>query len=224
VAARARAIDQAPVQFAPVTHHTLARGLASLIAGALLVAMLPAIVLAHAELETSTPADGAAVESPFDGPIVLDFTEALASGSEADLLGPDGAVVATADVDGPGARMTFKFDAPLDPGDYEVRWTGIALDGHVDRGTFGFTVTPSPPPEPTPEPTPTPAASASEAPASSAPATAEPSEAPSPSPSPGSGAATGTGDVLLPIIVALIVVGVGGVYLLTRRNRPTQPG
>jgi copper resistance protein C len=224
-AARARAIDRAPVQFAPVTHPTRARNLASLIAGALLVAMLPAVVLAHAELDTSAPADGSTVESSFDGPIVLDFTEALASGSEADLLGPDGAVVATADVDGPGARMTFEFDAPLDPGDYEVRWTGIALDGHVDRGTFGFTVAPAAPtPEPTPEATPTPEASASAAPATSAPASAEPSEAPSPSSSPDNGTATGTGDVLLPIIVALIVVGVGAVYLLTRRNRPSQPG
>ena len=91
--------------------------------------MLPATVLAHAELDTSTPADGATVESPFDGPIVLDFTEALASGSEADLLGPGGAVVATADVDGPGARMTFEFDTPIDPGVYEVRWTGMRSTG-----------------------------------------------------------------------------------------------
>jgi methionine-rich copper-binding protein CopC len=212
-----------------VTHLIRARIAPALIAGALLVSLIPAIVVAHAELETSTPADGATVDSPFDGPIVLDFTEALADGSEADLRGPGGAIVATADVDRPGARMTFEFNAPLDPGDYEVRWTGIALDGHVDRGTFEFTVapaplTPEPTPGPTPTPEPTPAASATAAPATSTPATAGPSEAPSPSPSPDGGTATGTADVLLPIIVALVVTGAGAVYLLTRRNRPTPAG
>ena len=201
-----------------------ARTTAALIAGALLVTMLPAVVVAHAELETSTPADGATVESPFDGPIVLDFTEALADGSEADLLGPDGAAVVAAAVDGPGAQMTFELDAALDPGVYEVRWTGVALDGHVDRGTFEFRVAPAPPmPEPTPEPTPAPETSASAAPETPPPATPEPSVAPAPSPTVDDGAA-GTADVLLPIIVALLVVGAGAVYLLTRRNRPTLPG
>jgi methionine-rich copper-binding protein CopC len=184
--------------------------------------MLPTAVVAHAELKTSRPADGASVESPFDGPIVLDFTEALGEGSEADLLGPGGATIATAEVDGLGAQMTFELDAALDPGDYEVRWTGVALDGHVDRGTFGFTVTPAPPtPEPTPEPTPTPAASATAAPVTPVPASAAPSVAASPSPSSDAGSA---GDVLVPIIVALLVVGAGAVYLLTRRNRPSLPG
>jgi methionine-rich copper-binding protein CopC len=215
----------ASVQFAPVTHLTRARTARALFAGALLVSMLPAVAVAHAELETSTPADGTTVESPFDGPIVLDFTEALADGSEADLLGPDGAAVATAAVDGPGAQMTFELDAALDPGVYEVRWTGVALDGHVDRGTFEFTVAPAPPtPEPTPEPTPTPEASATAAPATSAPATPEPSTAPTPSPTVDDGSASGTADVLVPIIVVLVVAGAGAVYLLTRRNRPTEPG
>jgi hypothetical protein len=119
--------------------------------------------------------------------------------------------------------MTFELDAALDPGEYEVRWTGVALDGHVDRGTFGFTVAPAPPTQvPTAEPTPTPADSATPATVAPSPVTAEPSEAPSPSPTAGGGAA-GTGDVLLPIVVALIVVGAGAAYFLTRRNRPTLP-
>jgi len=199
------------------------RGLACLAIGALLVLLLPAAAAAHAELETSTPANGATVPSPFDGPIVLDFTEALADGSEADLLGPDGAAIATAAVDGPEAQMTFELGAPLDPGIHEVRWTGVALDGHVDRGTFEFTVLPAPPtPEPTPEPIPTPEASTTAAPATSPPATPEPFVAPTASPAVDDGAA-GTADVLLPIVVALLVVGAGAVHLLTRRNRPTLP-
>ena len=201
-----------------------ARAAAALLAGALLVTLSPVTVVAHAELETSTPADGATVDSPFDGPIVLDFSEALADGSEADLLAPGGAAVASAVVDLAGARMTFELGAALDPGVYEVRWTGVALDGHVERGTFEFTVAPAQPtPEPTPEPTPTPAASATTAPATSPPATTEPSVVPTPSPTIDDGAA-GTTDVLLPIVVALLVVGAGAVYLLTRRNRPSLPG
>jgi methionine-rich copper-binding protein CopC len=184
-----------------------------------LVALLPAVVAAHAELETSAPADGATVESPFEGPIVLDFTEVLADGSGADLLGPGGAAVASAAVDGPGARMSFELDVALAPGEYEVRWTGVALDGHVDRGTFGFTVAPAAPtPTPTPEPTPTPAASASAAGETPSPATAEPSVSPSPSPG---GGVDATGDMLLPIIVVVLVAAAGAAYLLTRRNRPT---
>jgi methionine-rich copper-binding protein CopC len=222
---RPRTINQRSVQFAPVTHPILPARLAALLTGALLVMLLPAVVVAHAELDTSTPADGATVPSPFVGPIVLDFTEALADGSEADLLGPDGATVSSAEVDQAGARMTFEFAAALDPGEYEVRWTGVALDGHVDRGTFGFTVAPAPPtPAPTPEPTPTPAASVTAPAETPTPATAQPTASPTPSPTVDGGEVADTGDVLLPIIVALLVVGAGAVYLLTRRNRPGMPG
>jgi methionine-rich copper-binding protein CopC len=207
-----------------VTHPIRARRAAALLAGALLVAMLPAVVVAHAELETSVPADGATVDSPFDGPIVLDFTEALADGSEADLLGPAGTSVASATVDGPGAQMTFELDAALEPGDYEVRWTGVALDGHVDRGTVQFTVAPVPQtPEPTPEPTPTAEASTTAVPTTASPITAAPSVAPTP-PSEDGGSDAGAGDVLLPIIVVVLVAGAGAAYLLTRRNRPAAPG
>ncbi len=197
-------------------------------AGALLVAILasllaPIAASAHAELDTSTPGDGATVESPFVGPVVLKFTEAMSAASEAELRGPGDATVASATVDGPGATMTFTLDGALDPGEYEVRWTSVADDGHVERGTFGFTVTPAPPtPEPTPEPTPSSSAAPTAAP-SSAPPSVEPSASASPSPTVDGNGTTGTGDVLLPIIVALVVVGAGAVYLLTRRNRPTLP-
>ena len=194
-----------------------------LLAGLLAGLLVPVGVLAHAELETSRPADGATVESPFVGPILLTFTEAMSTGSEAELRGPTDAIVASATVDGPGATMTFTLEGALDPGEYEVRWTSVADDGHVERGTFGFTVAPAPPtPEPTPEPTPSPSAAPTAAP-SSPPPSVEPSASASPSPTADGSGTAGTGDVLLPIIVALLAVGAGAVYLLTRRNRPTQP-
>ena len=54
------------------------------------------------------------------------------------------------------------------------------------------------------------------------PAYAPPSAGPTPAPSAG-GDTTGSGsDVVVPIIVALIVLGAGAAYLLSRRNRPTD--
>lgn len=175
----------------------------SIMLGAALAAvfLLPAVTVGHADLQSSIPAQGAAVPSPFAGPIVLTFSEPLAKGSKADLIGSDGATVAGAMVDVTAMTMTIGLTAPLDPGAYEVRWVSIAGDGDVLRQPIvKFTVTP--------------------AAVSSAPS---PSRAPTPEPS-GSGNTTGGGgDVVVPIIVALIVLGAGAAYLLTRRNRPAGP-
>ena len=210
---------------APVdTRHRIASRIGGLVIGLIIAFSMPVAVLGHAELDTSVPAAGSTVESPFDGPIVLTFTEPLSDGSEADLIGPADAKVASADVDEPDATMTFHLTGPLDPGGYEVRWTTVADDGHVERGTFEFTVAPAPPtPEPTAQPTLAPTATPSAAPETPAPPTVAPSAAATPSPTLDGGATGGTGDVILPIVVALLLVGAGGAYLLTRRNRPIQP-
>ena len=105
----------------------------------------PASASAHTELERATPADGSTVEAPFDGPIRLEYSEELADGSGAQLQDEGGGEIATATVDGPGATMEFELDTPLGPGDYQIAWTGIAVDGHVERGTVAFTVEAPPP-------------------------------------------------------------------------------
>jgi len=182
----------------------------SVVLGAALAAvfLLPAGAVAHADLQSSAPAQGSVVASPFGGPIVLTFSEPLAQGSKADLMGSDGATVASATVDAHAMTMTIALTTPLDPGAYEVRWVSIADDGDVLRQPIvKFTVAPAAvslaPPVATPTPT--------------------PSLAPTPEPS-GSGDTTGSGgDVVVPIIVALIVLGAGAAYLLTRRNRPAGP-
>ena len=184
------------------------------------VLMSAAVVAAHSELETSTPAAGATVPSPFEGPIVLTFSEVLADGSKADLVDSGGTSVASATVDGPGSKMTIAPGAALAPGDYQVKWVSVADDGDLLRGTISFTVAPA-------QPTASPTAPPSSVPSESAPPTptiapsSTPSQAPASAAPSGSGDATsGTGDVLLPIIVALIVAGAGAAYLLSRRNRP----
>lgn len=201
---------------------------ASLTLAALLMLLLPAVVLAHAELETSTPADGATVPSPFAGPIVMTFSAALANGSKAELYGPDGTLIASAMVDGPGATMTIALGTALAAGDYEIKWTTVAEDTDVARGTVEFTVTPAPPSvSPSDPPTAGPTAPAATTPSaatpSAEPASSVPSALPSATPAVGSSTSASGGDVVLPILVALIVIGAGAVYLLSRRNRPAMP-
>lgn len=192
--------------------------------GALLLLALPGAVAADSHLERSTPAAGTTVPSPFDGPIVLEFSEPLAQGSKADLVGPGDATVASATVNGPAATMTFSLDAALAAGGYLVKWTSVAEDTHVARGTFEFAVAPavaSLSPAPTSASTEPPAATASltSAPDASVPAGSEPSASSGPSPA-GGDTSGGGADVVLPIVVVLLIVGAGAAHLLTRRNRP----
>lgn len=198
------------------------RRLAALSFAVLLAMLAPVSVSAHAELETATPADGSTVPGPFAGPIVLGFSAELASGSKADLLDQDGGEIASAVVDGPGARMTFTLETPLRPDVYEVKWVTVADDGDLLRGTLSFTVSPAAPtPTPTPSPTPAPSPSASAAPATPSPQpTPSASAVPSPTP-PETVGSSDSGDVLIPIVVVLIVIAAGAAYLLSRRRPPS---
>lgn len=199
------------------------RGLAGLALTLVLTVLVPASVSAHTELERATPSDGSTVDAPFDGPIRLEFSEELGDGSGAALQDDGGGEIATATVDGPGATMEFALVTPLGPGEYQIAWTGIAVDGHVERGTVAFTVeAPPPTPEPTPSPSPTPEPSESVAPATQTPQqTPTPSPSPNPTTNPTPADAAGSGDVVIPIIAALLMVALGAGYLLSRRGRPT---
>ena len=115
-------------------------------------------------------------------------------------------------------RMVATPAAPLGSGTYTVESTAHSSDGHTERATWTFTVAVAPTPSPTPVATAAPSAAPT-----AAPATPLPSVAPTPVPS-ADGGSTGSGsDVLLPIIIALIVLGAGAAYLLSRRNRPPDP-
>jgi copper resistance protein C len=193
---------------------------AFLLAFPLAVMLWPAVAAAHSDLVSSDPAQGAVVPSPYTGPIVLTFSEHLASGSTADLIDSAGTTAAKAVVDPNSKTMTFTLTTPLAPGDWQVRWVSIADDGDVLRQPIvTFTVAPAASssadasPVPSAEPSPT-----------IAPPSVSPSAGPSPSPS-GDGATSGSGggDVILPIIVALIIVGASAAYVLTRRPRPPAP-
>jgi methionine-rich copper-binding protein CopC len=181
---------------------------------------VPAVVAAHAEFERSRPEDGETVQG---SPNVIRafFSEELGDGSEMSLLDEDGATIATGTID-PANPTRLRIDPPeLQPGDYEVQWKSFADDGHLETGTFTFTVsapvTPPPSLAPTPSEELSAPPSASAAPTVSAPSTLSPAAA---EPSPPASAA-GASDVLLPIIAAVVIVGALGGYLLMRR-RPAR--
>jgi methionine-rich copper-binding protein CopC len=179
-----------------------------------LVAVVPAIALAHAELVSSDPADGSTLSEP---PllIVLTFSQDVVGNSSIKLIGPDGSELASAGPDS-AEPTTIRLVSPelptLAPGAYRIDWQSIADDGDLLRGQIHFTVAqPSPSPSPTPSPTGLPSPTSS----------AGPSAAPSPNPSPSGGAASsGSGlDILLPLVVGVaVVIGLGYVLL---RNRGT---
>lgn len=184
------------------------------------VIALPVGVAAHAEFERSNPEDGETVQG---SPNVIRavFSEALGDGSEMSLLDEGGETIATGGID-PANASRLRIDPPdLDPGDYEVQWKAFADDGHLETGTFTFTVSApvTPPPSLAPEPSEEVSVppSASAAPTVSAPATPSPTAEPSPPAN-----AAGANDVLLPIIAAVVIVGALGGYLLMRR-RPAGP-
>lgn len=193
------------------------------VAAALLVLTLVGPTLAHAELVSSNPKNGAVLATP-PTVVTLTFSETLdAQKSSFKLIGPDGPV-GTGKVASDPSGMTLA-GLSLAPGDYEIQWTSVAVDGHVQRGVLAFIVS-----QPTTAPpTLTPAAGSPPAPASpsaepsvapTAPTTPGPTVAPSPAPSPAPApASASSGDVLLPIVAALALVAVVGAYLLRRSRR-----
>jgi methionine-rich copper-binding protein CopC len=166
-------------------------------------------VAAHAELVSSDPADGATVTGSPDE-VVTVFDEPLLDNSSMELIGPDGSRVATGEVDpADRTRMVIAVN-DLAPGEYEARWTAASADGHVERGTFGFTVV-----EPTPSPTASLTPRPSEAPSPT------PSAAPTPPPTPsGNGTpAGGAADVLFPLLgVVIAIVALGALLMRNRRT------
>jgi methionine-rich copper-binding protein CopC len=177
---------------------------------------LPARVAAHSELETADPPDGAVLSAP-PAEVVLTFSAELnTSKSSVTLHDSAGTQIAKGGVDSADDTvMRLVPPASLAPGTYEIRWTSVALDGDLLRGTLQFDLT-----APTPSPTPSPTATPSAAPSATASPTPAPSSSPSPSPSAAPGSTSGSGsDVILPIIVALIVIVLLGMLLLRGRSR-----
>jgi copper resistance protein C len=187
----------------------------------LLPLVVPGLVIAHAELDTPTPADTSTVTTPVTE-VSGTFTQRVkVDGSRLLVKTADGTTVAEGGRDpGDNKRMVATPATPLGSGSYLVEWTTISADDdELARGTWTFTVAVAPSPSPTPVATAAASATAAATP-SAAPPSAPPTVAPSPTPS-ASGSTSGSdGDVILPIVIALIVLGAGAAYLFSRRDRP----
>jgi methionine-rich copper-binding protein CopC len=193
------------------------RFLPALVAALLLGLVAAGPALGHAELEQSMPEDGEILAAPPTF-VTLAFTEGLnAEKSSFLLLRAGGEEIATGSASADGETTMSATDLQLEPGDYVIRWTAVAEDGHVERGRLTFTVeAPTPSPSPTPAPT---DASESLLPSPSPSPVATPTATPVPSPSADTTpVASGGTDVLLPIVAALAIVGIVA-YLVLRRGR-----
>lgn len=189
---------------------------------ALAIALLPGLATAHADLVTATPADNSTVTPPV-AEVSGVYSEAMSpNGSSLTVSNTNGETVAAGMVDpADNTRMVATPATPLGIGTYTVKWTSVALDGHVERGTWTFTAGISKPVgSPAPSVRPTAGTPAAGTPSASPVQSAGPSASPS-----GAGSTKGSdpGDVALPILLALIVLGAGAAYLLSRRNRPADP-
>jgi copper transport protein len=120
------------------------RALAVLAMTGLLLGLSATTASAHSLLTSSTPADGAALQSP-PARVTLTFTEPPDPGlSTINVLGPSGTEVDTGPVQKPaGDPLTIQVAPPagLPNGVYTVTWRVVSeADGHLSAGSFAFGV------------------------------------------------------------------------------------
>jgi methionine-rich copper-binding protein CopC len=108
---------------------------------AMTAASLPGPALAHAELVSSAPADGAMLDSP-PREIVITFEGELQPEGSGFAVAGAGGEVGTGGVDLQVAeRNVLRGDVAItEPGIYTVKWTVVAADGDEQLGDFSFTV------------------------------------------------------------------------------------
>jgi len=190
------------------------RLVASIALSALLAGLVTGTVLGHAELATVTPADKSTVQGPPEE-IDMTFTQNLDSlKSSIVVVDAAGKLVVQGGIVTNGREMYLPLPGPLPPGAYEIRWTSFSSeDQEQARGKTTFTVAAGSSVAPsTTTASPSAAASAASVAPSVAPSVAV-SAAPPTTP------AASPNDAVIPIIVALIVLGGLGVWLLRGRAR-----
>ncbi|WP_026279540.1 MULTISPECIES: copper resistance CopC family protein [unclassified Thioalkalivibrio] len=116
-----------------ITRNTLLSGLAAL----LLAVATP--LLAHEGEMGQVPDDGSTVQGTPEE-IGIHFDGAMRI-TQFDVTGPQGRVSLE---NQPGNEPTEEYRVrpagSMEPGSYEVRWRGLARDGHMMSDTFRFTV------------------------------------------------------------------------------------
>ena len=113
---------------------------AAAMAAALVAA--PSVVLAHAELESSMPADGATLSrAPTEIRLVFDG-ELNPDGTALTVTDASGSVVAEGELDLDVAERNEVAAAlqVTESGTYSAAWSAASLDGHVEEGVLAFTI------------------------------------------------------------------------------------
>ena len=180
-----------------------------------LVVVWPSPVLAHTEVDDTSPADGDTVEGPVDE-IVVAFTEVVTVVGEGfRLLDPEGNVHQPRVESADGIVYRVLPDVPLTEGVAAVSYEVTSADGHVVEGSFHFTITAAAPVTTT---TSSIDGATSETSIPAGTTTTLGSEETTPS---GSGAEdeSGGGTLLLVVIGTAAVVGVGGWLVARSRGR-----
>ena len=100
--------------------------------------------LAHAHLQSATPAEGSTVATaPTE--IDLTFSEAVElKFTGVDMTGPGKAVVKTGAATLAAGNRTLKvpLEGTLAAGVYTVAWHALSSDGHKTKGSYSFTLKP----------------------------------------------------------------------------------
>ena len=99
---------------------------------------LPTLALAHAQLISSDPSDGAVVASA-PAAITLTFNEPV-SPITIKLARPDGSVSLVDTIKGDGPAIAVTLPAGLANGSYALSYRVISEDGHPVGGTLGFSI------------------------------------------------------------------------------------
>ncbi len=123
------------------------RSVASVIAAALWLVLAPS-VLGHETVVSSDPAAGTVVAAPPTEVVVTFSGELDPAGSSLVVLDTDGRAVGSGEVDlAVPDRNVLRGSVSISDIDatYEVRWTAVANDGHVEEGAFSFSVGSRPP-------------------------------------------------------------------------------
>ncbi|HET7645766.1 MAG TPA: copper resistance CopC family protein [Candidatus Limnocylindria bacterium] len=109
------------------------------IASAVVLLTLPAVVAAHAGLESSTPEAGANLDTaPTE--VVLTFSGELDPTSAFVVTDADGTSAGAGELDLDVADRNVLSGAVdiSQPGVYTVSWTAVSIDGHREDGSFEF--------------------------------------------------------------------------------------
>jgi methionine-rich copper-binding protein CopC len=114
----------------------------SLVASILLFAGLESAAFAHAHLLEAAPAVGS-LAAPPPSELRLKFTQDLVIGSSTvTITGPEKKVVEAGSLTRPDeATLVLPLRGPLLPGNYEVNWHVLCVDGQETEGSYRFGVT-----------------------------------------------------------------------------------